>query len=247
MVSLSGYVADESPETCEVVFDGVLDGSTYPDESGFFSYTGSAFGLGETVATAIDEEFLESAPASAGIANQAPVIDSLSVSYGYHTDVTITGHVIDDDPAGLTVYFSGAVEGTATTDANGNFTFSGSATSPWLVDLVVADFWDQEGSGQLELTGDSPPGIVDFSTQMSDNGILTVQGTVEDEDSAGLSVLICCLGDDYWVTTDSNGDFFLQVELNEGDEGWVRACACDWWWLASEPVERYVVYAFGGC
>ena len=69
-----------------------------------FAFTGEASSLGTIVAYAYDEEYLQSAATNVELTSDAPTINSLAIDYGYHTAITITGQVIDDDPDGLTVY-----------------------------------------------------------------------------------------------------------------------------------------------
>lgn len=247
-VALSGYVSDESPETLQVDFDGAVCGSTYPDASGYFTYIGDASCLGEIVAVATDEEFLESDPAYAELTSDEPVIDSLAVVYGSHTEVAIVGQVLGEDPAGLTVYFSEAIEGTAVTDADGSFVIEVADGEASLGEVVVSvsDVWDQSDYEYVEITGDDPPEIVDFTTHVDGDGLLTVEGTVIDEDSDGLTVVITFWEEEYEITTDSDGAFVWQLQLEEDQEAWLTVIALDWWALESDAEEAYVGYGLGG-
>ena len=246
-VSVSGYVTDESPETVQVEFYDILSGSTSPDASGYFTYTGEASWLGTIVAYALDEEVLQSEPAEVDLTSDEPTINSLALDYGYHTAITITGQVIDEDPDGLTVYISGAANGTAITDANGNFTLqvADGFASMGELEVSVEDVWGQPGSDWTLITGDNSPQIVDFSTHVGGSGLLTVRGTVTDEDPVGLTVVINFWGNDYEVTTDSDGDFIWQLQLEEGQEDFLTVVAFDWWGLESEASEAYVAYDLG--
>lgn len=247
-VSLSGYATDESPETVRVDFEGSLYGSAYPDASGYFTFTGEADCLAEIMAVAFDQEDMESEPAYVELTSDEPAIDSLTVAYGYHTDVAIVGEVIDEDPGGLTVYFSGAVEGTAVTEADGSFMLEitdGSA-SLGSVEVSVADVWGQEAYDYAEICGDDVPEIVNFTADVSGTGVLTVEGEVLDEDPVGLTVVITFWGNEYEVTTNSDGEFFWQLQLEEGQEDYLTAVAFDWWGLESDAAEDYTGYGFGG-
>jgi hypothetical protein len=243
-VSVSGYVTDESPETVEVDFSGALEGSTYANGSGYFSYSGEAQ-FGTIDAVALDEEMLSSDSAEVTIESDVPVIDSLSVTYGYHTEVTITGQVIDEDPGGLYVYFTGAVEGYAETDSSGNFSLNVPSAWPGTVQAAVADGWGQLTEAWVDINGDNPPEVT-ISTDLTPDGLLTIQGTVTDEDAEGLTVIITFRSEQYEVTTDCNGDFFHQIELDEGEEGLLTIIARDWWTLESDPAQDYIIYEHGG-
>lgn len=246
-VSVSGYVTDESPETVQVEFYDMLSGSTSPDASGYFAFTGEANSLGPIVAVAYDEEFLEWDWAEVELTNDEPTINGLALDYGHHTAITITGQVIDEDPDGLTVYISGAANGTAITDANGNFTLqvADGFASMGELEVSVEDVWGQPGSDWTLITGDNSPQIVDFWTHVGGSGLLTVRGTVTDEDPVGLTVVINFWGNDYEVTTDSDGDFIWQLQLEEGQEDFLTVVAFDWWGLESEASEAYVAYDLG--
>ncbi len=244
-VTLSGCVSDENPGTVEVDFSGPLSGSTTPNASGNFSYEGDAWWLGEIVAVATDDEQLESAPASVQLTSDAPGFESVEVVYHEHTSITIMGWVVDEDPCGLQVDFSGVVEGCAFTDVAGYFELYVSEASLGPVNLTVFDTWWLMGETSVEITGDNPPEIEDFSANVGPTGILTVMGTVVDEDPAGLTVIINWRMD-YYVETDSNGDFFWQKELDPYEEGWVHCTAMDWWGLASGTVSDYVMYIPSG-
>jgi hypothetical protein len=87
---------------------------------------------------------------------------------------------------------------------------------------------------------DDPPEIVSFSTNVDGNNMLTVTGSVADEDPAGLTVVITFLEDQTDVTTDSHGDFTWQKQLEEEDEGWLDAFTQDRGGQESEIVRDYV-------
>lgn len=244
-VSLSGYATDESPETVRVDFYDALDGNAYPDTSGYFTYTGDANYLGYIVAVAFDQEYMQSNPAYVELTSDEPVIDSLGVAYGYHTEVSITGQVLDEDPDGLTVYFTGAFQGSAITDSNGDFVIqvADGIASLGEVTVTVSDAWGQTAYEYAMIEGDDPPEIVSLTTTVDNDGLLMVEGTVIDEDPDGLTVVITFLSNEYEVTTDSNGDFVWQLQREEGEEDWLTAIASDWWTVESEAAEDYVSFS----
>jgi len=181
---------------------------------------------------------------STEIASNAPSIDSLAVMYGTGTEVTITGQVTDEAPGGLTVDFYGSVYGTAVTDASGSFSLHVPDGSASLGDVTVSvsDAWGQGTYDYVMITGNDVPEIANFTTHIDDDGLLTVEGTVTDEDPIGLTVVINFWGSQYEVTTDSSGNFSWQWQLEEGQDGWLTAIASDWWTLESNTAEAYVSY-----
>ncbi|HID76459.1 MAG TPA: hypothetical protein EYP56_10735 [Planctomycetaceae bacterium] len=247
-VTLSGHVADENPQTVLIDVDGVLFGTTYPDASGNFTVTGEAYSVGQISAVAMDEDFLYSDPVFVELTSDLPSITSVEVIYGHHTEVTIKGRVIDEDPDGLTVQFYGVLNGSTTTDENGDFSYYVESGYAELGDvpIYVEDVFGQGGSTTVTLTGDEPPSIINYQTQVDASGMLTVTGTVVDEDPVGLTVVITFLDMQEEVVTDEDGDFFWYYQMQQGEEGWVSAVAYDWWGLESDLVESYAVEAYGG-
>ncbi len=244
-VTITGQVTDETPGGLPVDFYGSVYGTAVTDTSGYFSLhvpDGSA-SLGY-VDVSVYDAWGRPAYDTTEITSDEPVIDSLGVAYGYHTEVAIAGHVTDEDPDGLTVYFSGAVEGSAVTDSNGDFTIqvADGIASLGEVTVSVSDAWGQGAYDYAMIEGDDPPEIISFTTAVSGTGLLSVEGTVLDEDPVGLTVTITFLGNEYEVTTDSNGEFAWEMQLEEGEEDWLTAIASDWWTVESEAEGDYVSY-----
>ncbi len=241
-VSLSGYVSDESPETVEVDFFGAFSGSTSPNASGYFAFSADADWLGDIAAVAYDEESLSSDSAYVEVTSDVPTLDSLSVEYGEGTEFTITGQVIDDSPGGLTIDFTGGIQGTATTDASGYFTFTAADGSGY-VDVNVADAWGQDAYDSVEVTGNVSLQIINFWTDSESGGCIYAEGEVTGADPGDLTVLITFLDVEDEVSLEYDGSFSWYWYIEEGDEGWLSATASDQWGNESGSVEDYVIYA----
>lgn len=113
------------------------------------------------------------------------------------------------------------------------------------VQVTVSDAYGQGAYEYVTITGDDAPEIINFTTHIDGGGLMTIEGTVTDEDAVGLRVVFNFWQDVFEVTTDSNGDFIWQLQLEEGQEGWLSAVAYDWWNLASGTAEAYVGYDLG--
>ena len=250
-VTISGQVVDENPENLTVYFYGVVEDTAVTDANGNFSlFVPDGVAMLGTVDLYVYDVWGQEGYDWVEITSEIPWFTPLNFSYGTHTEVTISGTVVDEDPSGLTVYFTGAVEGTAVTDANGDFELAvpDGVASLGTVYVTVYDAWGQEGTDSGEILGDNPPSIINFYTEVDGGGLLTVQGEVTDEDPVGLAVTITLTTrmNVYEVTTEIDASFFWQTQLGENEEGWLTAVAHDWWGLESDPVEEYVAYYIGG-
>ena len=72
-----------------------------------------------------------------------PPIITMSLAYDSISTVTLSGSVNDAEPAGETVTFTGLINGSATTDANGNFGYTSSFTGVGGIDATSIDAWGQ--------------------------------------------------------------------------------------------------------
>jgi hypothetical protein len=125
-VTLTGLVLDETPSFDHVQFTGAAFGWTNVGVNGQFSYTTSAT-LGLVGAVAFDPELLRSQAAIAAITTAAPVITNFACVNTSEDYYTISGHVLDESAAGLTVVLSnlpGVGTRLAVVDANGNFSLT---------------------------------------------------------------------------------------------------------------------------
>ncbi len=92
----------------------------------------------------------------------------------------------------------------------------------------------------LTVPGEAPE-INYFWATASAWGTLWVDGSVVDEDLAGVTVDITWLGQTHQVTLDDYGYFHWYTDVQGGDEGWISAVAHDSEGLDSEPVEDLVL------
>lgn len=163
-----------------------------------------------------------------------PVIMSMAWESGQQS-FTLMGTVCDEQPAGLTVQFTGAFTGTTTTNSFGGFSLQ---VQPESLGFVFATVTDSEGltsqSAQANLFSNAPM-ISGFSAMRVIDDMWVFSGTVSDEHRAGLKVRLgglTCL-ENKTVCTDANGYFSLTLEVPQGEQGTIWAQTADWWGLSS--------------
>jgi hypothetical protein len=143
-VTLTGHLTDIDAAGRVVTFGGVVAGFATTDSTGNFTFTASAGSLGTIWATASDLWGNTSNTASVTLSSNAPVIEDFQAVRNSDNLWTFTGKVVDQDAAGLTVSFGGILTGQATTDANGNFTFTCSVNEMDLgltASAITTDWW----------------------------------------------------------------------------------------------------------
>jgi hypothetical protein len=242
-VVLMGQVTHSQNPSLEVCFSGVTGGSTIAEADGSFSFTGTLTGAGTVIACTEDILGQMSNLANAEVINAAPSI-TMSLSYGTHNQVTVTGQVMDEDAGDLTVTLSGVVGGTVTTQGDGTFSFTANATAVGQILAATVDALGQ-ASGSAALTvASNIPAIINFTaTNQGANNFWTFRGQVQDEEPAGLSVRLAglpTLNSSDLVTVDFDGWFSLTVQLQPGEGGFASAVVTDWFNQESEPVCDFV-------
>jgi hypothetical protein len=245
---VDGQVSDEHPGSCSVAIGGDVSGSAVVYDDGHFQFITPHTGTGQVTATATDDEGLTSMTSTTSVTNppgnQTPVIQ-LEVKYNTQRSVTLFGKVIDDDSvSGVTVSFGGKVSGTATTDANGAFSFTQSATG---LGTCTAGYTDPHGASAttpvIKLVSAAPV-ISGFVVTSMGAGVWAVTGTVIDESAYGETVKLSSgisQLDGQTVTVGSDGTFRLEVSLPSDSYGTVTAQVTDWWGLASNNASFTIV------
>lgn len=234
-VEISGTVEDPiDPGSVCLNFSGVASGQVWTNPIGAFDYFTTATSLGDISAIAVNSDGYASLPRSATLTVPPPIL-GLSVAYGTQRNVTLSGTVVAGQPGGLTVSFSGQVGGSTTTSANGNFSYSAQASGLGTVTATVTDVWGQTGTSQITLTSNKP--VIDsFSGSPGAGNMWIFQGHVSDESPAGLTVRFGGLPElqGKTATVQSNGTFWIGVQLARGEYGTATAQVTDWWGLNSD-------------
>jgi hypothetical protein len=177
----------------------------------------------------------------------SPSVLTLSVSYGTHRNITLSGGVYGQSGpnrqphpcsyglAGQTVVFTGEVNGSATTDATGSYSVTLQAAALGDVHGVTAD--GHSNPVTITLT-DTAPVIDRFVGSQGQNNWWTFSGHVSYGTPLGLTVN---LGGEPVSLTDQNctvdaaGNFSVEIRLNgtPTDDGMATAVVTDWWGLTS--------------
>src|SRR5262245_46005439 len=167
----------------------------------------------------------------APIGSVAPYITITGISYGHERSINISGEVIALNPAGLPVQISGAASGTTTTDANGNFNITLTASGLGTVSAqTVAN--GLTSNVVTEAFSASPPVIDQLGYVEGPGNSFVIRGHVSCADPEGLIVsfggqvaavegLTAVVGPDGW--------FEIEVTITPGDNGTISAQTTDWW------------------
>ncbi len=139
-VVLTGSVSGANAAGTTVNFSGAVTGSVTADANGNYTFTTTATAAGTVTAVAVDTQNDACVPVSAPIVPTAPTI-TLAVTAVSPNSYLLSGTVTDVDAAGEIVSITGAMTGTATTDANGNFSFKLPTSNLGTVDVSTTDLW----------------------------------------------------------------------------------------------------------
>jgi hypothetical protein len=145
-IEIAGQVTDENPGDLYVYFTGIYDGYAVTNSDGSFSITVVAGSLGSITGTVTDSAGQSSDSVVVGFTTDKPAISNFQGVRDNDNTWTFSGHVEDECPLGLEVYFGGLDslnERSATVDANGDFSLTwtlaeGETGSVW---AQVTDWW----------------------------------------------------------------------------------------------------------
>jgi hypothetical protein len=170
---------------------------------------------------------------------------SLSVVPRPRGTATVSGQVAGDSPTGgLTVTLSGVVSGSVTTNADGTFTYTGSASGLGQIQAAVTDGAGNTVTSSTTLVA-TPPTIVNFRAVNNGNNNWTFTGQIQDPNAVGLVVTVAGIpsldNNNASATVQPNGSFAYTVTLRPGEFGGVTAECVDWWGQASNEATAYVL------
>jgi hypothetical protein len=171
-----------------------------------------------------------------------PSFLTLSVNYGHQRDVTLSGKLSGTPtPAGQSVQLSGEVNGTAITDANGNYSLTLQAAG---LGQVLAQTADHLSNIARAILYDNAPMISSFFGVEGADDVWTFTGTVNYRDPLGLTIDFGGIRslNGQTTTVDSTGHFSFTIQLDgtSWDNGTVTAMTTDWWGLQSNMAEDYI-------
>ncbi len=241
MPAVNGHVTGPDPQHTTVYLTGAVQGQVTPDANGNFSYAVSGSLSGNVLAVAVDAfgqlsgdqmtelaGSLTNSSTGASIGSSSGLSTTLQVTNDSGVQVTLTGHVNATDPTSCTVTFSGVVTGSATPDANGDYSYTGSASGSGTVSAVAED-----SSGNTSAAADatvtiSSPVIQNF-TASEDGPMWTFSGQVSGCTTSTTTVTLGGLPSLQGVTASvqDNGWFYAVISLNPNDNGTATASATD--------------------
>jgi hypothetical protein len=142
-IYVSGGVFDETPFGLTVNFSGAATGTTITNSGGWFNATLNLTQLGSLKASVTDAWGL-SGNASVNVTKAAPTVKNVSATQESFIWF-VAGQVTDVYPIGMVVTCQSTnnsnLNGTATTDANGNFTIELPGTQYGTVNVSATDAW----------------------------------------------------------------------------------------------------------
>lgn len=261
-IAVTGHVQDENALATTVHLSGVVQAQVRPDANGAFSIVTTPNGSGPVSGLAVDDEGLWSeaaygsvggsvgpmtqgtgGPDGNGGAGQSPSPFGPYVVFDYYSGpnrtVVIDGGVVDDNPVGLTVTFSGVVEGSVVTAADGSFHITLTASALGFFHATTVDH-DGLGSNIFELELENmKPTITEFDA-VNQTGTWVISGHVDDDWAPGLTVTLSSSIPQVHgqtVTVASNGDFDFSFDTPAKFRGGtVSAVVTDWWGMKSDEV-----------
>ncbi len=228
-VHLTGSVTTTDLNMSYVQFSGVISGSAQPNSAGQYDAFIDGSTLGTITAQAHHMINGDSSPVDATITSSAPTL-TLTRSYSGGA-VTLSGHVTDEDAAGHNVTFTGTVSGSATTDNNGDFTYTTSNWSSGNVSATTTDCWGLQSNTATVTLVNQAPVISNFRAIQGAENSWTFRGQVTDEAPAGLTVTLhsttIAAVNNQTVTVGIDGSFSTTLQLPAGSSGSVTAQTWD--------------------
>lgn len=166
---------------------------------------------------------------------------SLDVTYLQGQQATFSGQLRSPTGpiANATINLSGVVDGSTTTDSQGNYSITLSIPQLGTEDAVAPNTSANEAL--VQVVGGSPT-ISDFTAVAEGNGLWLFSGTVTGAPTQGEVVnfggITPLQGQSTEVNSDGTFDFYAIIPSGEG--GWAYAQAVDWWGDTSPKAVDYV-------
>jgi hypothetical protein len=233
-IQVSGVVQDNNPTAVHVDLSGVASGSFTPNAAGFFNGSAVTSSFGQIAAQASDSEG-SSAILTSDYQNLSPQLQLSTVQTGAD-QFTISGVVTDEDPSSTTVSLTGVFGGTVQPSATGDFSITFTAGTLGAMHAAVTGPGGGSNSPLDFSLFNAAPVIIDFHAVQAGGTAWILQGHVQDEAPAGLTVLFHSeLAEiDYHTTTVmSDGSFSAVFYLKIGESGHATAQTQDWYGLGS--------------
>jgi hypothetical protein len=190
-----------------------------------------------------------------------PMITNFSVQVESGKQVLLSGTVLDDNPAGCTVQFTGAVTGNASVTTSGgscphtstdntlimgtgtgNFSWTATAAGLGTVTAQATDALGQTGNQAQAAITSSPPTLTLNAGAQQSGGAVTFTGQVTVGTAPGLTVTLGGAASGSG-TTGANGNYSITVAASNWHAGTVTAQTTDVWGQASNTASVTVTNA----
>jgi hypothetical protein len=213
--------------------------TTVASGNGNFSFSGNATGTGTVNAVASDGQ------QTSGTSSVQIVIKptlTLALTYIIRNEVELNGVVTDPSPGGLTVTFTGVVQGSAVTNSDGTFSATYNASGVGDITAKVTDGAGQTSDPATVTVTDTAPSISNFYANHQSGTTWVLAGSVMAQSVEGLTVTFVGLQSvqNVTATTNADGTFSVTVTLQAGEGGVVGANCTDWFGLKATQVNTGV-------
>jgi hypothetical protein len=157
----------------------------------------------------------------------------LSVTYAPNQQVILHGQLMGDHNTGQTINLGGAVNGTAMTDGQGNYSVTLKASQ--LGQVTASEANGQSNPASATLTSQVPT-ISSFTATCEGGGVWMFRGSVTGAPTQGEVVNLGGIPalDDQSVNVNPDGSFIVYATVSSGNGGCATAEAVDWWGETSE-------------
>ncbi len=155
---------------------------------------------------------------------------TMNVTYDPNKQVTLTGQLSGamGGIANQTINFGGAVKGTATTDAQGNYNVTLKASQ---LGQVTAASADGQSNTATSMLASQAPTISSFTATCEGGGVWLFSGSVTVAPTQGEVVNLGNIPalDGKTVNVNPDGSFSVYATVSSGNGGYATAQAVDWW------------------
>ncbi len=211
-VTLFGLVVADQPANLGVQISGVASAGSETDATGEFQTTVQASQLG-AIDASVTDVWGQTASSSVELTSAAPSLTLTVTPNGVQT-VTVSGQVTAPDAGQCSVAFFGVISGSVTTNPDGSFSYTTTASGSGEIDAVATDIW-----GQTSTTATTNATVLgpSLTLQATPNGgqTVTVSGQVNCVNPGSVQVFFSgLLSGSVWTNPD--GRFSLTTTVSGG-------------------------------
>ncbi len=203
--TISGTITSESSTALPnvvVTLYGAGNGATTTDASGKYSFVGLSNGNYAVTPSKTGYSFTPSTTSVTVSGSDVTGQNFIAVGTTATVTYSISGVVSGSAPDGVTVTLSGAASATTTTDASGNFSFSGLANGNYAVTPAIAGGYVFTPANKSVTVNGASLSAQNFT----DSGAYAISGTVSGLVAPGVTVTLSGSAS-ATTTTDSSGNY----------------------------------------